>query len=260
MSRNPRTSRHCPDWVRALAVERVRELKRAGWSNREIARAHGWNGSRVRTQPRPTLDKAFTNALDTVAQGMAFYDMCGNLVYRNRWLHQALQMPNGETLGRALADFVCELRQLARRREIVREPQVERLHTKELPVMLRPVRRFSGSLVAYDLFGVGPTLMVAVDTAPVMLPAPEDARKRFGLTRAETRIAYYLAEGLRTDEIAHVLCLSPHTVRRHTERVLGKLGAPTRGDVANVMAHTGPQAWLGSMEHHAALRVSADMN
>src|SRR5262245_42070129 len=124
MSRNRRTSRHCPDWVRALALEQVRELKRAGWSYREIARAHGWNGTRVRTQPAPTLDKAFANALDTVAQGLAFYDMCGNLVYRNRWLHQALQMPNGETLGRALADFVCEMRKVANHMEIVREPQV----------------------------------------------------------------------------------------------------------------------------------------
>jgi DNA-binding CsgD family transcriptional regulator len=169
-------------------------------------------------------------------------------------------MPNGETLGQALADFVCELRKAANRMEIVREPQVVKLHNKELPVMLRPVRRLSGSLVAYDLFGVGPTLMVAVDTAPVMLPTPEDARKRFGLTRAETRIAYYLAEGLRTDEIAHALCLSWHTVRRHTERVMDKLGAPTRGDVAHAMASTDPQPWLNPLNTQRAMRVVPDMN
>jgi DNA-binding CsgD family transcriptional regulator len=182
--------------------------------------------------------------------------MCGSLVYRNRWLHQALQMPNGGTLAQALADFVCEMRKLANRMEIVREPQVARLHVKELPVMLRPVRRLSGSLVAYDLFGVGPTLMVAVDTAPVTLPTPEDARKRFGLTRAETRIAYYLAEGLHTDEIAHVLCLSQHTVRRHTERVLDKLGAPSRSDVALAMANTDAQTWVRKLERPRTLRLA----
>ena len=239
MSMNRGSSRQSPDWVRALALERVRELKRAGWSYREIARAHGWNGPRPRSQPTARgLDAAFASALDTVAQGMAFYDMCGNLVYRNRWLHKAMQMPNGDLLAQALADFVCEMRKLATRRDIVREPQVDRLQVKELPPMLRPIRRLSGSLVAYDLFGVGPTLMVAVDSAPATLPTPEDAQRRFGLTRAETRIAYYLADGMRTDEIAYVLCLSPHTVRRHTERVLGKLGAPTRSDVASALANS----------------------
>jgi DNA-binding CsgD family transcriptional regulator len=235
MTRPGCNSRDCAEWVRALALERVRELKRAGWSYREIARAHGWRSARPRVVS-PSLDRAFTSALDTVAQGIAFYDLCGNLVYRNRWLHQAHQMPNGVTLGQALADFVCELRKLANRRDIVRGTQVERLQEKEVTVALRPVRRLCGSLVAYDLFGVGPTLMVAVDTAAVTLPTPEDAQRRFGLTRAETRIAYYLAEGLRTDQIATVLCLSTHTVRRHTERILGKLGTPTRSEVANALS------------------------
>ncbi|MGH7471616.1 MAG: hypothetical protein ACRENP_26990, partial [Longimicrobiales bacterium] len=154
MTRPTRNSRSGPDWVRALALERVRELKRAGWSYREIGRVHGWSGTRTRS---PSLDSAFASALDTVAQGMAIYDLCGNLVYRNRWLHQALQMPNGGTLAEAVADFVCEMRKLASRRDIVRGTQVERLHAREVPVALRPVRRLSGSLVPYDLFGVGPT-------------------------------------------------------------------------------------------------------
>jgi DNA-binding CsgD family transcriptional regulator len=232
-----RTSRDSPDWVRALALERVRELKRSGWTYREIGRAHGWNNTRARISPARDVDVAFASALNTVAQGLAFYDLYGNLVYRNRWLHQQLERPNGQALAKALVDFLCDARGQLADREIVRDTQVTRIQTKELPPLLQPLRTLSASLVAYDLFGVGPTILVAIDTTPLQLPTPEDVRRRFRLTRTETRIAFYLADGMRTEDIASVLHLPAPVIRQQTERLLAKLGVATRSDVACALTH-----------------------
>lgn len=55
---------------------------------------------------------------------------------------------------------------------------------------------------------------------------------RFGLTRREADVAERLGRGLRNAAIAAALGLSPYTVRRHTERVLAKLGVTNRAEVA----------------------------
>jgi DNA-binding CsgD family transcriptional regulator len=59
-----------------------------------------------------------------------------------------------------------------------------------------------------------------------------ELRERYRLTAQEIRIARALAEDLRNDEIARRLGISPHTARRHTERVLEKLGIASRVQVA----------------------------
>jgi DNA-binding CsgD family transcriptional regulator len=53
-----------------------------------------------------------------------------------------------------------------------------------------------------------------------------------GLTRREREVALLLAEGARNHVIAERLCISPHTARRHTERILGKLRVTSRAAVA----------------------------
>jgi DNA-binding CsgD family transcriptional regulator len=59
----------------------------------------------------------------------------------------------------------------------------------------------------------------------------EELRERFGLTAAESRVALLLAEGLDNRAIALALEISWHTARRHTEKVIRKLGVPNRGHV-----------------------------
>ncbi len=59
-----------------------------------------------------------------------------------------------------------------------------------------------------------------------------ELRERFDLTGQEVRVARRIAEGCHNDEIARHLAISPHTVRRHTERVLAKLGVASRAQVA----------------------------
>ena len=48
------------------------------------------------------------------------------------------------------------------------------------------------------------------------------------LTRRETEILGWIARGKTTREIAVILVVSPHTVRKHIEHILEKLDAPTR--------------------------------
>lgn len=62
--------------------------------------------------------------------------------------------------------------------------------------------------------------------------ADDELRQRFSLTRQEIRIARLIADGLRNREIAGRIGISPHTSRRHTERVLDKLGIASRAQVA----------------------------
>ena len=83
---------------------------------------------------------------------------------------------------------------------------------------------------------------VLLDPRPIVLsmverltpapPSPESLREQFGLTRAEVRVALLLADGCSNDTVATRLGISPFTARRHTERVLRKLGVSSRAAVA----------------------------
>lgn len=56
------------------------------------------------------------------------------------------------------------------------------------------------------------------------------------LTPRELEIMQWIGRGRTTREIATLLVLSPHTVRKHVERILEKLGARTRSEaVARVV-------------------------
>lgn len=182
------------------------------------------------------LDAAFVHALDAVGQGVAFYSVGGAPIHQNAWLRRALDLPSGLALNRALASFVSGLRTTVAERTW-EGILVERVCVRELSVGLRPARRLIGSYVGYDLFGQGSSYLVSIDTAPYALSSPDELKGRFQLTPAEARVALYLAEGLSTEELAVVLSISRHTVRRHVEKVLRKLGVESRNDVAAMLGN-----------------------
>lgn len=80
--------------------------------------------------------------------------------------------------------------------------------------------------------GPRPAVLVAAEAPRSPWPTPGALRRRFGLTRREAEVALLLARGLANDAAADALCISPHTVRRHTERVMAKLSVVARGQVA----------------------------
>src|SRR5262249_29089062 len=71
-----------------------------------------------------------------------------------------------------------------------------------------------------------------------VVPRPrtdEELRTAYALTTREVHVARLLAAGQRSAEIAASLGISVHTVRRHTEQVLHKLGVQSRSAVGAVI-------------------------
>lgn len=55
------------------------------------------------------------------------------------------------------------------------------------------------------------------------------------LTPRETEILHWVREGKRNGEIATILTLSPHTIRKHLENIFRKLGVETRAGAVNAL-------------------------
>ena len=60
-----------------------------------------------------------------------------------------------------------------------------------------------------------------------------------GLTQREQEVLSMLAEGKTNDEIASELVISPHTVARHRENLMGKLGLHNRSELVKYAIRKG---------------------
>jgi DNA-binding CsgD family transcriptional regulator len=91
--------------------------------------------------------------------------------------------------------------------------------------------RSSASWIGSGGPGAGGYIAVVVETAQ---PAEDPAllREHFGLTGREAEVALLVAAGLSSKAIAAELSISWHTARRHTERILRKVGVARRAGVA----------------------------
>ncbi|HXT17369.1 MAG TPA: helix-turn-helix transcriptional regulator [Gemmatimonadaceae bacterium] len=89
-------------------------------------------------------------------------------------------------------------------------------------------------LVADDLARLGyDVIVIAVRRHdPVLTAEATHGKDSARLTARERQVARELARGHSNQQIAGALGLSVHTVRRHTERVLRKLGVRSRHAVA----------------------------
>lgn len=84
--------------------------------------------------------------------------------------------------------------------------------------------------------------VVLVHQLRPLLPAPSELVTRFGLTAAQSRVAVLLAGGATNAAIATDLGISPHTAKRHTERVLQQLGISSRTRVLGALMGYAPAA------------------
>jgi DNA-binding CsgD family transcriptional regulator len=80
-----------------------------------------------------------------------------------------------------------------------------------------------------------PVVLVAIERHPDAYPSYRELRATFRLTRAEARVAAMLAQRMSNHEIARELGVTEHTARRHTEKILLKLGIHRRTDVLREM-------------------------
>lgn len=83
---------------------------------------------------------------------------------------------------------------------------------------------FPGSSISLVVVRVKP-----LDASP---RSEAELRREFSLTPMEYRVARLLAQGMSNALIAQELDISPHTARRHTERVLSKMEVRARAEVA----------------------------
>ena len=77
---------------------------------------------------------------------------------------------------------------------------------------------------------------VTVDSRRVELSLEQALRRAFRFTRSEARVALLLAARSSNREIAEELDVTEHTARRHTEKVLSKLGIHHRIEVREMVA------------------------
>jgi DNA-binding NarL/FixJ family response regulator len=80
-----------------------------------------------------------------------------------------------------------------------------------------------------------PAILVTVQRTNVEPLTDGALQARYHLTVREVAVARLLARGRRGAEIASTLGISPHTVARHTEHVLSKLGLHSRAGVGVLM-------------------------
>lgn len=91
--------------------------------------------------------------------------------------------------------------------------------------------RLTGCLYGGSAAGGTTVAVVALERRTPALRSEEELRTAFSLTRAEVRVALLLAERKSNAEIAQSLFISPHTARRHTERILQKMNVHSRSEV-----------------------------
>jgi DNA-binding NarL/FixJ family response regulator len=102
----------------------------------------------------------------------------------------------------------------------------------ESPVLVEDVvtgdkaHRVRGEVLA--LAAASPVVLVTIARHPAGHPSYDQLRSAYGLTAVESRVAALLAERMSNREIAQLLGVTEHTARRHTERVLRKLGVDRR--------------------------------
>jgi DNA-binding CsgD family transcriptional regulator len=98
--------------------------------------------------------------------------------------------------------------------------------------------RIRGCYAGEELAGSSTVLVAIERVGPALAPDDSTLKLQFGLTPREIQVTRLLAAGRRNDDVAASLQISPHTARRHTERVLAKLGASSRAAVGALLRGT----------------------
>jgi len=168
-------------------------------------------------------------ALDSLEQRLVLFDRMGRIHHASQAYQQDIQGSEVHAQITQYAQATWALAPMAALGAAVR-PATER----QL-VTARGEYAVQATYIGIDLFGCGPTVLVAVQP-----PAPDPLdgavlNRRFGLSKAQARVARLLADGLRNQEIAEKLFVSPHTVRHHIEQIRMKVGGHTRAATAALL-------------------------
>ena len=186
----------------------------------------------VRTYLRLAADRSLLGAiLDASGRRLLLCDASGAPVQGSAALEETLREdPERAVIERALREVAHEIAGLGPHRDGDAHRALGRTGERVVATA-RGAYRLSASIAGEP--GPPPRGVLVLVEPLCGEPRPDAAlRERYRLTRQEIRIARALADGLRNAEVARRLGISPHTARRHTERVLDKLGVASRAQVA----------------------------
>ena len=174
----------------------------------------------------------FLSALDSLGHAVQICDMTGAIVHRTPALLDTLRLdPQQALLLKQMELAVHAVRMAARFGGGDGAP------SGPVPVVKEVQTEFARYRVRASLYGGGeygpaPLIMISLERATPIPLAESELRARYTLTRTEIRVATLIAKGHSNADIAGQIFISPHTARRHTERILHKMGIRSRAEVA----------------------------
>lgn len=185
---------------------------------------------RVATQATPAAAD-IAEWVDTLSDGAAVYGPRGHrLLHANAALRQLLEGSAGEWLRTETQRAAASAAQAHGR--VIRRAARQHGGRSGDGDGNATEYTFTGRQVGSQHRESDRVTLVAVAVAGLPFPDAGNLRERYGLSPREADVAVLLARGLSDRDIAAKLVISWHTARRHSERVLRKLGLASRAEVA----------------------------
>jgi DNA-binding CsgD family transcriptional regulator len=169
------------------------------------------------------VETDLSHALDLLGDGVALFGQGAGLRRANAEMWRLVAGPGGEGVWR-------EVLRLA---EAAWEDSRTRSEFGPGALLEGEVRTPEGTIrLGASPWPAGPFATGGGVLVVARLIAERGVEGRFGLSPQESRVARLLAQGLSNAEVARQLCISAHTARHHTQRVLSKLEVRSRAAVA----------------------------
>lgn len=171
--------------------------------------------------------------LDTFGQGYLLCDMEGRTLHRNAPLERILrEEPERHRLEVELVQLAAALSRLARGGTIAAAADSatsRRIHTAAAQYHL------TGSFLGPGTLRPESVIAVSLEVVSRAGDAGSRSARAVPLTAREHEVMHLIARGLSNADVAAALSISLHTARHHTERVMSKLGARSRAQVAALL-------------------------
>ncbi|ERS91747.1 response regulator [Halomonas sp. PBN3] len=195
--------------------------------------------------------QAATRALDLIAPGMVLLDSQARITFANQRAQQLARESDVLALNATLSASGSLARRL---RECITAATRASRQEEEPVFSLRLPHRPGdhGLLVLICALGQTPDTAGTEASVVVLLSAPDQRptlprgvlASLFGLTPTETRIALALLEGLRTEEIAEQMSVSPTTVAFHLRNLFQKTDTHRQADLIALLMAGSMTAYL----------------
>ncbi len=168
--------------------------------------------------------------MDTLGIALAVCGAEGRVIHMAARLSALIaQDPDGERVVR-------RVRAIARRvlagTDGLLGPEEEPARAHEIVQTRMASYRVCGALATHAVLFGKTDVLVTVTPLSLTATNAQSVMQQWKMSKREAEVAVLIANGMRNDAIAPLLGLSPHTIRRHTERVLANVDVSTRTEVA----------------------------